>query len=73
MKYNFRELAERWPSAIVARHEVERFTGGLISGRSMANLDCLGEGPPRSKMGRKVFYRVEDLVRWLQARAEASE
>jgi len=69
MTFDFQELAKRWPSGIVARHEVPKFTGGLLNARTLANLDSLGEGPARGRMGRKIFYRVEDLCAWLQARS----
>lgn len=69
MTFDFQELGKRWPSAIVARHEVPKFTGGLLNARTLANLDSLGEGPPRARCGRKIFYKVEDLCAWLQARS----
>ena len=65
----FQEMAERWPSAVVARVEVERFTGGMMSAKYLANLDSLGEGPTRIRCGRKVGYPTTDLVAWLRARA----
>lgn len=73
MIFDFQELSKCWPSAIVARSEVPKFTGGLVNARSLANLDCLGQGPPRGRLGRKVFYRVADLVKWLSDRAAHSE
>lgn len=72
MTFDFQELSKRWPSAIVARHEVPKFTGGLLNARTLANLDSLGEGPPRGRCGRKIFYKVEDLCTWLQARSKAA-
>ena len=65
----FQEMVDRWPSAIVARTEIERFTGGMISGKYIANLDSDGTGPVRVKMGRKVGYPVQDLVRWMRERS----
>jgi len=63
-------MAKKWPSAIVAREEVSKFTGGAISERTLANLDCCGDGiPDRFKIGRKICYRVESLVSWLERRA----
>jgi hypothetical protein len=47
--------------------------GGAISIGRMANLDSLGQGPERIRMGRKVVYRVDSLVEWLAARAEIIE
>jgi len=69
----FQEMAERWPSAVVARTEVGRFTGGMISSKYLANLDSAKdkEGPPgRIRIGRKVAYPVSEFVKWLEARAE---
>lgn len=64
------ELAARWPSGLVARTEIHKFTGGLLSGRTLANYDSRGEGPPRVRLGRKVAYPTDELVRWLAARLE---
>lgn len=63
-------MIEKWPSAVVARTHIEEFTGGLISPKYIANLDCIGEGPPRVLFGRKVGYPVEGLVAWLRKRSE---
>lgn len=70
----FAELVARWPSALVARGEVGRFSGGLLNSRTMANLDSAGRGPAtRIKIGdRKVAYPVQDLVAWLRSRATTS-
>jgi len=67
----FQEMADRWPSAIVARTEIKTFTGGLISSKYMANLDCLGKHcPPRVRIGmRKIAYPVGPLVVWLRKRS----
>jgi len=66
----FQEMADRWPSAVVARVEIGRFTGGLISAKSCANLDSLGQGiPGRVAVGRKVIYPVSCLIEWLRDRA----
>jgi len=66
------ELIEKWPSAIVARSEVAEFSGGLLNPRTLANLDCRGEGPPvRLKMGtRRVAYPTAVLARWLAERIQ---
>ena len=66
----FQQMETKWPSAIVARHEVGRFSGGLLNPQTLANMNSKGEGPPKIKMGsRRVFYSVQDLVAWLRARA----
>jgi len=65
------ELATRWPSPIVARKEVGRFSGGVLNPRSMANLDSLGEGVPGKFQAapRKIAYPVKELVKWMRDRA----
>ena len=63
-------LAENWPSGIVARDEVHRFTGGLISPKTQANLDSIGDGPEDAiRIGRKVVYPVKSYIKWLESRA----
>ena len=48
-KPDFKGLADRWPSAWVARTEVDRFTGGIVSEKYLANLDSKGRtGGPYS-------------------------
>lgn len=70
-KANLGELANRWPSAYVAREEVGRFTGGILTEKYLANLDSQGKGPAgRIRCGRKVAYSVESLIAWLEERAE---
>ena len=68
---DFSRLAERWPSPLIARGEVERFTGGIISTKYIANLDSQGKGPQgRIRIGRKVAYPVSELVFWLEGRSQ---
>jgi hypothetical protein len=67
----FQSLADRWPSAWVARTEVEKFGGGIISEKYLANLDSAGKGPAgRIRCGRKVVYPVTELIRWLEGRSK---
>lgn len=74
MKIDLSDLGARWPSAMVFRREVRKFTGGAYSGRYLANLDSRGEGPRnRVRIGRRIGYRVGDLVEWLEERATALE
>jgi hypothetical protein len=42
-KFDFRKLAENWPSALVARSEIGRFTGGVVSS-SLWQTRLTGEG-----------------------------
>lgn len=67
----FSEMAEKWPSAWVARTEAKDFSGGLIGEKYLANLDSQGKGPAgRIRCGRKVAYPVTEFIKWLEARSE---
>lgn len=68
--FDFKDLAQNWPSPIVAREEIGRFTGGAYRPRTLANLDSLGQGPPRIRIGRKVCYPIPGLINWLKSRKE---
>lgn len=67
---NLGHLATKWPSTIVARRKVNEFSGGILSEKYLANLDSLGQGPPRVKIGRQVAYPVEGLISWLESRSK---
>lgn len=69
-KFNLDQLAESWPSPIVARSEVKVFSGGLLHPRTMANLDCLGRGPEKIQVGRRVCYEASQLVAWMKERQQ---
>ena len=63
----FQKMAMKWPSALVARQEIYKITGGLISPRTMANLDSQGKGPrERIVRGGKVAYDIDVLIEWLR-------
>ena len=72
MQTMFSELAEKWPSAWVARTEIRKFTGGMIGEKYLANLDSAGLGPKgRVRIGgRKIAYPVQAVVSWLESRSE---
>lgn len=66
---NFQNLLKSLPP-IIARHDIEKYLGGLISKGYLQNLDCEGKGPARIKCGRKVGYTREALVEWLTNRSK---
>ncbi|MEF3698233.1 helix-turn-helix transcriptional regulator [Desulfolutivibrio sp.] len=69
---NFAALINSLPP-IVARKEIDRYLGGMISKGYLANLDSEGQGPKRIRIGRHVGYLREDLIAWLQARSSHIE
>ena len=63
-------MRQSWGSELVARTEIERFTGGLLSCKYLANLDSSGQGPVRMRLGgRKVGYPILELIQWLRERS----
>jgi len=66
---DFSDLIPKLPP-IIARDSVEKLLGGVIKSKTLANLDSLGEGPKRMRIGRKVAYLTEDLLEWLGARTK---
>lgn len=63
----FKEIAAKLPP-VICRERVEDLLGGIISSKRLANLDSLGEGPPRFRIGRKIAYRTDLLLEWLSSR-----
>jgi len=71
MQTIFQEMAEKWKSPIVARTEINVFSGGLLNEKTLANYDCAGIGPAgRFRCGRKVVYKTAEMLKWLEARSE---
>ena len=69
----FDRLAQSWGSTLVARHEVARFSGGVLHPRTMANVDSLGLGPDGMiRIGKKVAYDKALLVEWMRGRSKSS-
>jgi predicted DNA-binding transcriptional regulator AlpA len=66
---DFCELKTKLPP-VISRDHVEKLLGGIISSKRLANLDSLGEGPKRMRVGRKVAYFTEDLLEWLAQRTK---
>ena len=61
-----KELLPKLPP-VIARKEVPRFLGGVVSSQTLSNADASGEGPEKAfRLGGKfVIYRTEALVHWL--------
>ena len=68
--FDFDELVRAWPSPLVARKEVSRFSGGLLSPRTMANLDSQKKGPERVRVGGRTAYPTRALADWLRNRSK---
>ena len=65
-------LRDKWPSAFVSRTELDKFTGGILHGRTEANRESRPgvDSIPRFRMGKKIFYQVDDIVEYLKRKVE---
>ena len=62
----FRQLLLSKLPPTIARKDVERQLGGIITPKTLANADSAGEGPLGAfQVGRNVVYPTESLVSWL--------
>lgn len=60
----FMALPEVFP-----RERVGELLSGIISPKTLANLDCEGRGPQgRIRIGRKICYQRGPFVEWLASR-----
>ena len=66
----FENLARLAPE-IITRKKLQEITGGLVTAKTLANMDSLGIGiTPRLRVGAKVAYVKEDAIAWLKNRCE---
>ena len=63
-------LIDGWESgAFVARNQTSKFTGGALSGRTVANEESRGNKVPgRVRIGRNIAYPVKDYAWWIASR-----
>lgn len=70
----FDQMAEQWQSPLVAAPEVKRFSGGILSGKTLQNLSSLGQPVPESlKVGNKRAYVATSLADWLRQRSQGGK
>lgn len=62
-------MAEKWPSTVVSRQELYRFSGGILNGRTQANRESKRDGRALKpfRIGKKIFYRVQDVIDFLKS------
>lgn len=65
--YGLRSLLPSLPK-VLTRKDVQVHFGHLISPGYLANLDSKDKGPRFTYIGRKVVYRSDDFIAWLEAR-----
>ncbi len=63
------ETLEKELPALIARREVPRLCGGIVSQKTLANCDAMGTGPTeRTIINGHVTYTRAALVVWLRSR-----
>jgi hypothetical protein len=73
--FDFDEFARRWKAPVVVSEQpyLDEFSGGLLNAKTMTKDDSLGNGPDEViRIGRKVAYTPESLVRYLKRKAAAT-
>lgn len=51
------------------RQYASKALGGLVSSKTLANLDSSNAGPPRKvKLGRRIGYERDSFIQWLESR-----
>ena len=62
----FTNLKSALPS-VFTREEAAKHLGGLLSAKTLNNIDYMGEGPEvRVRVGKKIGYERETFVQWLR-------
>ncbi len=69
-KPDFTQIISNNPSGYILRTNLSEKTGGLLNGRTMANLDSSGAHgiKGRISIGRKVAYPVKAVVAYLESK-----
>jgi hypothetical protein len=68
-KINFATLSDVLPP-IIWRHrwnDLAKKYGLPFRRGYLQNLDSLGKGPPKQCFGKRIAYRREDLIAWLNS------
>lgn len=53
-------------------HAMKATMGGLLKARTLANMDCRGEGPGGTMVNGKRMYEKQTFLAWLRAYLEKS-
>ena len=61
-------LIEGWNAPFVARSQTKKFTGGSITGRTVANIESKDPDkkvPGRILLGRNITYPTKEYATWI--------
>jgi len=69
----FENLARTAPE-IITRKKFHEMTGGLVSEKTLANMDSVGDGIlPRLRIGGKIAYPKDAAIAWLKHRCKIDQ
>lgn len=64
----FFKAIERELPPVFTRKIASCTIGGLMSPKTLSNLDALGQGPNKVQIGSRVGYERESFIQWLRGR-----
>jgi hypothetical protein len=67
------KIDEAWPSPIVLRRDIAKFSCGLVTTKAIATFDCEGRGIRHMKINGKVAYDKQNVIQWLATRINKQE
>lgn len=67
-KPDFTNIGKNLPP-FLSRKSASAAIGGVLTPRTLANLDCTNNGPPRMRVGRKVVYETDKFLKWFESKA----
>ena len=60
------KMVEAWKAPAVARSDIRLFSGGALSGKTVANLESKGIGPESFKFRNRTCYETAKLAAWMR-------
>ena len=72
-KDRLRAILEGALPCAFARTTIENYLPGIISYKTLRNLECKGKGPKSFYLGRKRFYEKQDFIDWFLGRIKTEK
>jgi phage terminase Nu1 subunit (DNA packaging protein) len=63
----FEKLKDHSKTEYVFRSQLQKLTGGIITGNTMSKYDSQGTGIKNRKIiGKRTAYHIDDVIQWLE-------
>jgi phage terminase Nu1 subunit (DNA packaging protein) len=63
----FEKLKNYHSANYITREQLQSLAGGIVSAKTIANLDSRGLGiKDRKLVGKKIAYHIDDVIQWLK-------